>query len=66
MAWSGKAATKGYWKCHGKKNTENAEILLPRIPQSLTKISEIGGQVFSVVSSENKFSAAHIHLVFTK
>jgi len=22
---SGKAATKGYWKCHGKKNTESTE-----------------------------------------
>jgi hypothetical protein len=23
IPWSGKAATKGYWKCHGKKHTEN-------------------------------------------
>jgi hypothetical protein len=31
IAWSGKAATKGYWKCHGKEYTENTEMLLPRI-----------------------------------
>jgi len=48
VSWSGRAATKGYRKCHGKKHAENKE-----------KIS-------SVFSSENKFSAAHIHLVFTK
>jgi len=52
ISWSGKAATRSYWKCHGKKRTENTEILLPRILRIITKIGGIP-QVFSVVSVQN-------------
>jgi len=42
----GKSATGGHQTGHGKKRTENTEILLPRIQRIHTKIGEIRGQSF--------------------
>jgi len=46
---SGKAATKGYWKCHGKGHGEHGNVFAT----NSTKIGEIRGQVFSVFSVQN-------------
>jgi len=46
IPWSGKAATKGYWKCHGRKHTENTEIFCHEFHEFTPKLVEFVAKSF--------------------
>jgi len=52
IPWSGKAATKGYWKCHGRKHTENTEIFGHEFHEFTRKLVNSWPSLFRVLRAK--------------